>query len=442
MIVSRLTLRWRLTLYYGLISALIVLLGAGLILVSLQASLRQGLDGSLRTAAQIAASQLGGDEGAPSLSEQRGDRVQSQLPGSTVVQVFNRAGQRTDQLGQPRAQAPLRAGLVTVGRERLYTLRLPDGSWIQTARSELESQATVIQATRQLLLGLPLLLMLGVLAGYLLADRALRPVDSVTRLAQSIADSGRSHLRVPAAPGHDELARLTTTVNAMLERLAGTIEREKAFALAAAHELRTPLSVLQASAELSLERPRDPAHYVRTLETVRGSGAQMQQAIESLLALARAHAAPVSQPLDLAEVALQAAAGQLAAAQLGGHHLDLALDPAPGRGDPVALELAISNLIRNALAYGAPQGTVRVRSGRVGGAAQVSVLDEGPGLPEAELARVVQPFQRGQQQATRGAGLGLALVAAIASQHGGTLTLGRGSTGGLLATLRLPAGQR
>ena len=365
--------------------------------------------------------------------------MQSQLPGSTVLQVYNHSGALTDQLGVPRRRAPLIAGLITIGQERIYTARLPEGGWVQASRSELETLSTVARSGRLLLIVLPLFLALGLSAGYVLADRALRPVDAVARLAQSISESGRYQQRVPVSPGQDELARLTTTVNAMLERLAATIEREKAFALAAAHELRTPLSVLQASAELSLERPRQPEHYVRTLQTVRDSGAEMLHSIESLLALARTNAAPAGQQVDLSEVITEAASSQLSLATSLGSRLHLDLQSVQVRADPVVLKLAVTNLIHNALLYGKKGGNVWISARQDGRLAVIEVADDGPGLSEAEMTRVLQPFQRGRgQQAVRGAGLGLALVGAIAEQHRGTLNLSRGSAGGLLARIELP----
>ncbi|WP_309572684.1 HAMP domain-containing sensor histidine kinase [Deinococcus sp.] len=430
------TLRWRLTLYSALVSTVIVLLSALLIFVSLRGSLLQGLDASLREGATVAATQLAGDAGSPIGGDAASAQVQGKLPGFTALRVYNRSGQLVDQLGVAHTHAPLQSGYVTVGQERTFTLRLPSGSWVQATRSEVEMRATLSRSVRFLTLGLLPLLLFGVLAGYLLADRALRPVDDVARLAASIAASGRYGERLPIVPGQDEMARLTSTVNAMLERLGSTIEREKAFALAAAHELRTPLTILQGRADLSLERPRSPEQYVSSLRTVRESAAEMLRAIESLLALAHSHAPPELRPTNLAEVITQVVAAQLPTAAVRNQRIHLVPESAVVPADAGALELAVSNLLRNALTYGRDGGEVWVLSARVGSAAHIEVSDNGPGIPPNELERVMQPFQRGRdQQAVRGAGLGLALVRAVAEQHGADFTLSARLEGGLRATL-------
>lgn len=431
------SLRWRLTLYSALVSTVTLLLSALLIVVSLRSSLRAGLDASLREGATVAATQLAGDVGSPIGGD--GAQVQGQLPGFTALRVYSPSGALVDQLGAALTHPPLQAGYVTVGVERTFTLRLPAGGWVQATRSEAEMRATLSRSVRFLTLGLLPLLLFGVVAGYLLADRALRPVDEVARLAASIAASGRYGERLPPVPGQDEMARLTSTVNAMLERLGSTIEREKAFALAAAHELRTPLTVLQGRADLSLERPRSPEHYVRSLCAVRESAAEMLRAIESLLALARSHGTAHLQPVDLAEVVTQVVAAQWPAAASRGQRIHLAPDSVLVPADMGTLELAVSNLLRNALTYGREGGEVWVQSTRDGRGARIEVSDDGPGLPASELERVVQPFQRGHgQQAVRGAGLGLALVRAVAEQHHAGFSLAARPGGGLSASLSFP----
>ncbi|MER3555436.1 MAG: two-component sensor histidine kinase [Meiothermus sp.] len=429
------SLRWRLTLYYAALSALILLLGGGALFLALRASLRQALDRSLQDAAGIAASQVGGD--AFAAPESPNDLLLTRLPGSTVIRVFDAQGRETDRFGRPPVSAPLRAGFTTIGETRVYTEALPDGGFIQVMRSEVETLQAIGRTQKLLLLGVSPLLLLGVGLGYLLADRALLPVDRVARLAGAIAASGRYQERVPQTPGKDEMARLTGTVNAMLSRLEATIERERAFALAAAHELRTPLTLLHGRATLSLEKERTPEQYRAALQLVARTSQEMTGLVESLLALARTNQPPPPDPVDLADIAAEIVQAAASEARQRGVDVVQGGCSALTRGDARALQLAATNLLYNALKYGGKK--VWVSTGVRGEEAFLEVCDDGPGIPEGELERLRQPFQRGAGlQGSGGAGLGLAITGAVAEGHGGRLELGRGPQGGLRAAVWLP----
>ncbi|MBF6596531.1 MAG: HAMP domain-containing histidine kinase [Thermaceae bacterium] len=430
------SLRWKLTLYYSAVSALILLMGGMGFYLVLRQNLRAALDDSLREAATLAASQLGGDEQKPQFSAAETDTLLQRLPGATVLLVFNAKGQLVDQIGTSRTRAPLVEGFTTFGDTRVFTLKLPNGDQIQAQRPQLETLEALSRVQRLLLYGLPVLLLLGVGAGYFLADHALRPVDAVARLAQAIASSGRYRERVPEASGKDEMARLTQTVNAMLLRLEQTIEREKAFALAAAHELRTPLTLLQGRASLTLEKDRSPEQYRQALQKINRDSHELTALVESLLALARTNQSPRQDVVNLGDVALEGVELLSSDASARGVGVELHTQTALTLGDAPALRLVAVNLLQNALKYGSKQ--VWVRTGARNNLAFLEVCDNGPGIPAEEIQRLLQPFQRGSALQGNGAGLGLALASAVAKQHGGRLELMPAEAGGLKATLYLP----
>ena len=437
-----LSLRLRLTLFYTLVSAMILLIGGLVVFVAVRSSIRQALDDSLLDAAHLAASEIVGSEPLPKLDtpvDTQVDSVQARLPGSTVLLVFDQNKKLTDRLGQPRVSAPLQAGFITIDDIRVLTEHLPNGEWIQAMRSEEETLGVLKRTQNTLLIGVPFLLLAGLGAGYLIADRALKPVDAVSKLASSIATSGHYKARVPQSPGNDEIARLTQTVNAMLEKLEATIDRERAFALAAAHELRTPLAVLQARASLSLERERSVAQYQQALQVVNQTSLEMTELVESLQALARTNQAPAQHIVNLPDIALEVS--QVFASQARDSQIELHLEtqPATTTGDITAIRLAISNLVSNAIKYGTPGGQVFIRCGCQNTWVWLSVSDNGAGIPNDQLERLQQPFQRGLGlQAVTGTGLGLALVAAVSEQHGGRLELTIAIEGGLQAVIHLP----
>ena len=203
--------------------------------------------------------------------------------------------------------------------------------------------------------------------------------------------------------------------------------------------MRTPLAVLQGRVSLSLERERTPQHYREALQTVSHSTDKLTALVEGLLTLARSYVPAQLERLDLADIALEVYESHQD--QLLEKHqiINLELNSVFVMGDASGLRLALSNLIRNASRYGPDHGQIWLRSSHRAGQAQLEVTDNGTGVGEADLERLRKPFQRGAGlQGVAGSGLGLALVDAVARQHGGTLTLSRASEGGLRAVIALP----
>jgi signal transduction histidine kinase len=455
---SRWSLRWRLTLFYSLGAVLILLAGSLALLFGLRVSVYQLLDQSLEQAAQLLNRRFDGVEFGPPRNGQRrselsipgpdtgpdtgprsgpkSDPSRPRLPGDTTLSVFTAKGIAEPEFDASPVNAPLEPGARSLEGYRIFTKVMPDGHIVQASRSEADALGA-LQRTQELLwFGLPILFLISLAGGYALADRALRPVDHVTRLAARIAEHGQPGERVPESLGDDEMARLTRTVNAMLEKLEGLIAQEQAFALAAAHELRTPLAVLQGRVELSLERERTPEHYRDSLATVAETTKKLNHLVEGLLTLARSHAPITPLHFNLADIALEVAESHRAEAKAKGLWLELELESAPVVGDPESLRLAVSNLMRNAIKYGNEYGWIWLRTSMKSGQAVLEVCDDGPGVPSDDLERLRRPFQRGKGlQAVSGSGLGLALVNAVAEQNGGRLELGRAIEGGLRAAI-------
>jgi signal transduction histidine kinase len=450
---SRLNLRWRLTLFYSLGAVLILLTGSLALLFGLRISIYQLLDQSLEQATQSLDKRFDGLEfgardgrrGKSSSESGQNPRLKfspsrPRLPGDTTLSVFTAKGIAEPEFDASPVNVSLEPGARSLEGYRIFTKVMPDGHFVQASRSEADALGA-LQRTQELLwFGLPILFLISLAGGYALADRALRPVDHVTRLAARIAEHGQPGERVPESLGDDEMARLTRTVNAMLEKLEGLIAQEQAFALAAAHELRTPLAVLQGRVELSLERERTPEHYRESLATVATTTKKLNRLVEGLLTLARSHTPITPIRLDLADIALEVAESHRTEAKSKGQWLELELDYAPVIGDPESLRLAVSNLVRNSIKYGVEHGWIWVRTSMKSGQAVLEVCDDGPGVPDNDLERLHRPFQRGKGlQAVSGSGLGLALVSAVVEQNGGRLELGRAIEGGLRARIIVPA---
>ncbi|HSS37068.1 MAG TPA: ATP-binding protein [Patescibacteria group bacterium] len=269
----------------------------------------------------------------------------------------------------------------------------------------------------------PLALLLTAGAGWLLAGAALRPVEQMRREAAALTASDPLR-RLPVPTTGDELSRLATTLNAMLDRLQEAMSRERRFVDDASHELRTPLATLRAEIDLALARPRTPAELEAALLSARDDVDRLQRLTDDLLVLARSHGGRIPvrrEPAALDELLDSAIASVRAQAIAGG--VDVTSD-APAdviEVDPNRVRQAVANLLENAVRHTPRGGRVRVTAVRDGGLVRIAVQDSGSGFPPELLAAAFDPFERGADDPAdrEGTGLGLAIVQAVADAHGG-----------------------
>lgn len=234
-----------------------------------------------------------------------------------------------------------------------------------------------------------------------------------------------------------------------LRPLQEAMDRQERFAVAASHELRTPLTVLQGTLEVALLRDRTPDEYKNILSGAAVEAARMGTLVGDLLALARTQSdreTLARQPLDLAEVAREAAADARPLAAHKGQTLEVALQgPLPARGDHLKLRQVLVNLLDNAITYTPRGGTIRLSARHARGHAVIEVRDTGPGIAPQHLPHLFEPFYR--VDSARGAsaghsGLGLALASWITQAHGGHLTVESHVGVGTVFTLSLPLAGR
>jgi signal transduction histidine kinase len=272
------------------------------------------------------------------------------------------------------------------------------------------------------------LLALGI--GWAAAGHALAPVRAIARTAARISEH-RLDARVgfDAARPRDELVELADTFDAMLDRVASTLDAQKRFVANASHELRTPLTLIRTEAEVALDDPAASPQELR--DALRGTvhGAERVEALlEGLLVLAAAtRGSRRDEPVDLAGAARRA---------VGRHRIGLQLAPAVVGGDPALLERLIGNLVENAVRHGRGPRSLTIEA--EGAEAVIRTANGGDRLAPGVLARLTEPFERGARTRAGGSGLGLSIVSAIAEAHGGRLVLTSPRDGGLIAEARLP----
>ncbi|MFI7121826.1 sensor histidine kinase [Amycolatopsis sp. NPDC049868] len=282
----------------------------------------------------------------------------------------------------------------------------------------------------------PLAVLITALAAWLAAGRALRPVEAIRRELAEVSGS-RLDRRVPVPPSRDEVARLATTTNETLDRLQQAYDRQERFVADASHELRSPLANLRAGLEVALthaERADWPVVARRSLLDVQ----RLQRITADLLQLAVDPADLPEGVVDLVDVVGE----QVAERGLddGGPAVVSDVDgPVPVCGEPVQLERLLRNLLDNAVRHARSSVIVRLR--HEAGEAVLEVIDDGPGIPDADRERVFDRFTRLDDSRTRdagGTGLGLTIARDIAVRHGGSLRA-EGTENGARLIARLPS---
>lgn len=306
--------------------------------------------------------------------------------------------------------------------------------------ASLESTELTLHRLREVLLwAMPLVLLIGWLGGYWMSRRALRPVDAITRSAQTIGIENLSErLEVPAAG--DELARLAETWNGMLARLEAAVKRLSEFTADASHELRTPITLIRATAELTLRRDRSVETYRQALRHIIDESDRTARLIEDLLVLARADAGLPTLSLDRMEltplVRDVCEQGQILAEE---RQLQFSAEvpdqPVYVDANDPALRRLLMLLVDNAVKYTPAGGRITVSVALDSSGPTVTVRDTGIGIPDAALPHVFERFYRVDESRNReagGAGLGLSIAQWIAELHHARLeaesVLGAGSS--------------
>lgn len=298
---------------------------------------------------------------------------------------------------------------------------------------------------RALLIAVPLGLLLLVTGGWLVGHMALRPVTLIARTAESVT-AHRLHERVPDARADEEFKRLILLINGMLERLEKSFEQATRFSADAAHELKTPLAILQAQLERSLQRSADGSpeqrEYAEQLDEVQ----RLKSILRKLLLLSQAD----SGQLPLSRETLNLAALVRTSAD------DIQM-LAPGRkttvtapaelivsADPDLLHQSIDNLISNAIKFGDSAGAIDIRLEVRKALAVLTVSNTGAPIRDPDKGKIFERFYRAGQSRSReieGSGLGLSLAREIAKAHGGDLILERSDESGTSFSLLLPLPQ-
>lgn len=465
MTVRRLPVRWRLTLWYAALLALSMALFGGLIYLVLRQELYDSFDEQLLNQAALTLASVRIEDGAPRLEPE----VANVADGEYFLRLFAADGRVLLETGGNPTGVPVDPDVVdgALAGDAVYSAALDeDGETLRLVSVPVRQGgaaapvAGVLQVgldrneIDELLAGLlgalaiagPLVLLAAAAGGYLLAGRALAPVAAITALAAAIGpdDLGvRLNLDLP----DDELGRLAGAFDRMLARIDEAFARQRRFTGDAAHELRTPLSLLRGQIDLALARPRSAAAYREALQGLDADLNRLTGLVGALLTLARADAgrlAPERAPFDLAETVAAVGEQYAPAAAEAGITVLRDTTPTPVVADEDLLVQLLVNLVDNALTHTPPGGVVTLGCRGEDQRVRLWVADSGEGIAPEHQARVFDRFYRVDVGRTRhrgGAGLGLAICQGIANAHGGSIALTSGPGHGARFELTLPAGQ-
>jgi heavy metal sensor kinase len=458
----RLSIRWRLTLW-NVLGLAVVLGGFAVLVYGLLARAHyERIDRGLRAEfGELEEDQHLTDEGRGRLRHWIAEAKEHENFFCVVYDARGEVYERTEELSAasvlpappvgsegPRFQD---IAVPTLGRQRILAGRLRPGKLAFTVvlmapLEEVDREMGLVRTA--LLLAVPAALAVCGGWGYMMARKALAPMERLRRSTEEITAS-RLDRRLPVANTHDELGRLTQTVNAMIARLERSFAEIRRFTADASHELRTPLTVIRTEAEVTLSKPHDPDECRNLLGSILEECDKLTRLTEQLLTLAREDVGADRPPLervDLAVVVRGVVEDMRPLAETRGLRLRAEGDGEfPVRGDALRLRQVFVNVVDNAIKYTPAGGEVAVEMGRLDCQLIVTVRDTGIGIAAEHLGRVFDRFycvDKARSREQGGTGLGLSIAQSIVTAHGGRMELASIPGQGTTCTVRLPAEPR
>ncbi len=418
----RRSIRFRLTVWYGVALTAALALFGGLIWLSLRTRLMGEVDRDIEGRASRFERYFRGEstEAAGNQLKDELDEFCQALPPSSYISLRGEKGfefQYPESAPAPEANFRMLERQFTSNGEVFHLeVGAPVGDVIHTLR-----------LLGWLLLSLiPAVIAIACLGGAWLSGRALKPVNDISAAALTISIENLSE-RLPVPATGDELARLTEVLNTMLERLEAAVKTLSQFVADASHELRTPLAVIRTTAELALRRARAPEAYRGSLQEIAAETERMTQLVEDLLLLARRDTGMAEMPLaplDVKEVLRDVCSEMRGLAEMRQVRVKAALgeDAAVIAGNRAALHRLFIVLLDNALKYSRAGGDVMVTVERTEARVTVAIEDFGAGISAADLPHIFKRFYRADRaRGDGGHGLGLSLAESIARAHGAAI---------------------
>jgi signal transduction histidine kinase len=444
--------RVRITLAFAVAMAIVLLAGAWVLYTREESALTSSVDDNLQSRSEVVMGYL--------TPAGRGlGRVPIRVldPDEDFAQVLDGTGRTLDSSAGFERRPVVDPAAAAAGRDTEYLTRSVPGlgaarvavvpidragpaRYLVVGTSTSDIDDALGELLGILLIAMPVGLVATTAMGWRLAGRALRPVELMRKDAERISehDLGR---RLPVPPTGDELARLASTMNRMLDRVERAVSHERRLVDLASHELRSPLGVARAEVDLALGRRRSREELERALRIVAEELDWMSRLADDLLVLARTEQGRV--PLRPTKTSLNDIAAHCVSRyrdRADAERIDLRVQTTDHLVlvDVDRMHQAVSNMVDNALRHSVRDGWVAIRAQASESAVRIAVEDSGDGFPEDILDRVFEPFATSNHERGFGTGLGLTIVLAVAQSHGGTAVAENLEGGGARVTVVLP----
>ncbi|MBP6600343.1 MAG: HAMP domain-containing protein [Verrucomicrobiales bacterium] len=385
-------------------------------------------------------------------SPQPPDSVVEQFQGTEPGYTYYSIRDRNDQVILQSENAPNDMVFLPVPESETIEVIRNVGNRRESSRTNIHGMKVVVgrditpeMVSMQKLASLHLLIgfavwFLGLVGGWWLSGRAIRPIQTISETATRIAE-GNLEERIDVTEADSELGQLSQVLNQTFERLHDAFERQRQFTGDASHELRTPIAILISETQRILKRERTSAEYREALQTCGETAQRMRRLVEALLLLARqeGHTVPCKKPCcDLVSVLQQVVVHLKPMAEEFHRRISLNLEPSICHADSEAMAILATNLLSNAYQHG---GNVVVSTRVEGNEVVFVVCDDGPGIEEVDLPHIFERFYRVDQARVGGSGhtgLGLAIAKAIVDNHDGSIRVNCRTGQGTFFEVRLP----